>query len=396
MTNKRRRGFILLTSLMVLMGVATLAAAGFVNSIGELQVSKRFVAKEQAFELAEAGVNQAIWEFAKSNSDFLSAEGWAALSGTACSAGTCYQKTPPAAPATVNVIDATGSTPIIRSTGLVSSVPQTIEVVLELPGGTLFQQPVFGEVKVSIGGENSIDSYNSANGAYGGANRRAKGTVRTNSTESNTVTLGASTTVYGDVLVGAAGNPFNVINKDPSASICANLSCTTPGNQATAPADLALPPITIPSGLSQSGNLVVAANQQVVLPAGSYWYNNIQAASGSSIRTTGRVTIYVSGAITFQEGSTFGGQNDLPTNLIVQVLSEAPANPSQYNVALRKFYGAMYAPKARVTAEDTVYGAIVAKEFYYPAESSIHYDEALSSVPVSGPSRATIRSWRQP
>lgn len=55
-----RRGFVFMTSLLMLAGMATLVTLGLTRSMTELSASSRYVANQQAFHLAEAGLEAAL------------------------------------------------------------------------------------------------------------------------------------------------------------------------------------------------------------------------------------------------------------------------------------------------------------------------------------------------
>jgi hypothetical protein len=64
-----------------------------------------------------------------------------------------------------------------------------------------------------------IDGYDSASGAYGGANQQLTSRVMTNSTSSNDIDLNSSSTIYGNVSVGAGGNPSSVIDLSGGSTV---------------------------------------------------------------------------------------------------------------------------------------------------------------------------------
>ncbi len=60
MRQARQRGFVLVTALLVITGLATLASVTLTRSMTELAASQRFVAAQQSFALSEGGLDQGI------------------------------------------------------------------------------------------------------------------------------------------------------------------------------------------------------------------------------------------------------------------------------------------------------------------------------------------------
>ena len=64
---KQQKGFILLTALVVLAGLTTLTSVMMTRSITELSAANRFVEEQQAFHLAEAGVDDTLTALSNNN-----------------------------------------------------------------------------------------------------------------------------------------------------------------------------------------------------------------------------------------------------------------------------------------------------------------------------------------
>src|SRR3989338_4037153 len=123
-----RDGSILLLSLFTLTGLAMMINMGLTRAMTEQLASTRYVATQRAFHLAEAGGDDALWEFTHSDADFTDAEGW--TNATPCPVGnTCRKKPLSLVGADVTVNDTTGATPTIIATGSSAGIPpQTLEV----------------------------------------------------------------------------------------------------------------------------------------------------------------------------------------------------------------------------------------------------------------------------
>ena len=136
---RRDRGIALVVGLVTLVGLLGFAGTGLTRSMGDLNISGRFVSREQAFHLAEAGVDEVIAELAAGGTDgvkasFSDAEGWQDASSDAdCEAGmTCRRRTFAMTAGTVDVtvLDADGQEPAVRSLGAAGSASRTVTIVL--------------------------------------------------------------------------------------------------------------------------------------------------------------------------------------------------------------------------------------------------------------------------
>ena len=378
---QRQGGFILITAALIVAGLLTLTQVGMTRSLVDLSAANRFIAKQQAFHLAEAGIDRSLRELKKASGPFPSP--WvSANSDTACGTPPCYRLID--GNLTVLVSDADGPLATVTSTGN-TSTPQTLEVIAEIPQGRAFQQAVFGKTEVRLRG-GFVDSYDSTLGAYTPApavgNRGQDGDVRTNSTATDMLRL-EDVTVSGDVWVGAGGVASVVIEKIGAVSIS--------GLQDSSPVNLSLPPVTIPSSLAHLGDLTLGGGENRVLPAGSYWYYNIVAEDGSTLTTSGAVTLYLSGGLDFR-GDKIGGAGNVPANLSIRV-----SGGNNIDFRSTEFYGTVYAPEARVRFEDggAMFGAVAAEEFRAENGSKLHYDKAAENLVAAGPSEVTVRLWRK-
>ncbi len=133
--HNRKRGLLLLMTLLTLTGLLSLTVVGLGRSMTELTSANRSIASQQAFHLAEAGLDDAFSEFALSGADFScdSSEHWTGCPGntrtkffqdaTALLAGTTT---------TVTVADITADAPVITMTGLASGIQQRIAATLQV------------------------------------------------------------------------------------------------------------------------------------------------------------------------------------------------------------------------------------------------------------------------
>ena len=379
------RGFAMLTTMLLLMGLLAFTQVGLLRAMTEQRVTSLFVDHQQAFYLAESGVDQAVWELRHGNPPF----GTWTEATAGCTQPPCRQLA--LGETTVLIQDSDGPLTIVQSSATVSNAAQAIELVVDRTPSSSFPYAIHTDQTIQLSGEDAIvDSYDSSAGPYapGGTN----GDIRTNSNATPAVTLGDRITVAGTITVGAGPNP-------PSIVINAGAGSTYLGSSQEAA--IPLPPV-IPPGGAPTGDLAVGSDT-VTLAAGTYWYTSVTASAGGKLLTTGPVTIYVSCNLDFR-GSLMAGAGNLPPNMIIRVISEegcpAPAFGAEGSVNLETtVYAAIYAPLAKAHLEKgALYGAIVAKAFDTEIAESvpIHYDTALGGGGAGGGSSAfTIKSWRQ-
>ena len=107
-----------------------------------------------------------------------------------------------------------------------------------------FADAAHGKSSVELIGNAWTDSYNSNNGPYNvNGNRGHHGDVSTDSIANGAVSVGPNSTVDGQALVGAGGDPATgIVNQG-----------TITGTTGTEPSAFALPLSTIPSGLTNLG-----------------------------------------------------------------------------------------------------------------------------------------------
>ena len=439
---RRDSGFVFLASLLMLVSAMMLSAVGLTRSFTEISVTSRHVAIQQAFQLAEAGLDDALVEFRSGGSDgeatFDAAEGWTDAGGAACASGTPCLKTVslPAGNATIQVSDIGATLITLTSSSTVAGAPQTVEMVIERPPASLFNQAIFGETGIQINKDTLVDSYDSTLGPYTPApatgNRSADADLRTNSTDVGAISIHKNTIVNGDVWVGDGG----------TASVVINNQGTITGTQHDKE-NLALPPIAMPNGSPCGDALIVPAGQTMTLDVGSFCHSSISIGDNGWLILNGdgqiilgnsgatdlaipaNATLEITGSVSLVAGdvnltnwlnltaSSAKLYLYVKDSMVLEGAINTSADPKKLQLlydgtqklTLTKdgdFYGAIYAPNAEVefNKDGDIYGAVIAKFFYMKKteqSGGFHYDQSLrDTIFGNGSSEITIRSWRQP
>lgn len=444
-------GFVLLATLSVIVSSITLTAVGLTRSLQELTAAERSVGFQQALHLADAGADAALSELIRGGADgettFALAEGWADTQGQACASGTpCLRAVDlPTGSAAVSVSDIDADPIVMTVTGTASGVSQAVELIVDNPNGSLFQQAIFGEQGIELDRDIVVDSYDSSLGAYtpplspppSEDNRSSDGDLRTNSTASNTVGLDQGVQINGDVIVGSGGIPSAVIREDSPPQVT--------GLKEAASSNLTLPPIDVPDGSPCGGVLNVQPGQTQTVDVSGFCYSRINVA-GNDTKGPARLILTGSGQITLADSGTnkslnigaqatleltgsvtlvgesvsvadtlqinAGGSLELyaTTSLFLKKAVNAGQVPSSLEINYSgtspvvagqstSFYGTIYAPNAAVQLNQSgdFYGAVIGQSVSMNQGGRFHFDEALRGGSGGGESsEVTIRSWRQP
>jgi hypothetical protein len=403
-------------SLLVSVFMAIMALPFLVKFSSRMRITEKSFVSLAALNLAEAGLERAIWELNSGDISSWSVSGTNQrtlnISNFTASNGTVIGNI------STTVYDPQGLTPVIESTGTAvhigsPSVSKILRVVLQ--GGApapLFNFMLFGALGVNIGGGAVIDSYDSRLGAYGGTNVHDGGNIGTNGDIYGAVNVGNGSIVNGDAMTGAGSDPNEVIIMGMGADITGE---TVPLDDAKV-----LPSVPVPTGLTNRGNLSVSGTSTTISQSGQY--NNLTLANNSRVTITSNVTLYVSGAFTLNNNAEFrinpgcsvtfyfGGGWAINSNAKFNNMSHDPTKLVMYGTdtfsGSKTFcnafetYAAMYFPKANVSLANTAafYGSIIARQFLVGNNMRVHYDEALASLQTglsSGTSAFEMRSWQE-
>ena len=269
---------------------------------------------------------------------------------------------------------------------------------------------------MSVDGGSHIDSYDSEVGINVIGD---KATVGTNSTKAGSITMGAGTTIRGEIKVGPGGvtglarpsqptlNSLNTVWKNWNA---------WSGNESTMDQPQEYPPVeSQAAGTSNLSvgwqgadvkpgayrDLQVNGGGEVRLSGGTYVFNSIKLTGGAKIAVSGNqpVVIYVKDQFDMS-GGTVHNTSERARNLVVMLDKGAEAKLTGGARAFMVVYG----PEALINMSGGthLYGALVANQVNMTGGARIHYDENLAKNPpgVLGGGGASgkglsILSWQQ-
>ncbi len=408
----RQEGFVLAVVLLVSFFMLITTVPFLVEMSSHFRSAERSYKSLAALNLAEAGVERAIWEL--NHGDVSTWEGdddlrTLTISSFQASEGTVIGDID------IRVMDLDGENPSVESTGIIPylgnlTIEKSVRVVLgkeKVP----WDYGVFGNQGVHVNVGATIDSYDSRQGLYGDSNKGEKGHVGTNSTSESAISLTLGSEVFGDAYSGHMSDPEEAIYVSPSS--------TLHGEKLALSDTRELFPVS-PPGLDFKGDFSTGMGEDVTINENGE-YADFILGIGSRVTITSDVTLYITGRfrmnvfseLKIAEGASakiyFGGTywqgfsteiNNLtkdPTQLLI--LGTDDFNEI-VNVSLDSdFYGAIYAPQATIMCMfwGDLYGSLVAKKIFVSVASKIHYDEAFEDFKFSRgvESPYTVKSWQE-
>jgi hypothetical protein len=425
---ERQRGSALIAVLVISAAVATIAAHLFVRGLQEQRLATRSFYQSVALNLAEAGLEEAMW--AINNSWVDTTRGWALASdGSGARTRTTLNLSLSQGTGEIYVrIDAPGSnSPSITALGLVR-LPRQGTIIKQLRVPLTRRAPwsnaVVSKGSITFNGNNvTVDAYDSSVGPWNATtNRLDRANVATNTANNAGLSVN-NADIYGSVATGGsqpvvgpngsilgATSPTGLPNNiDPSRvrlDFSSNLpDVVAPGGTSTS-LGAVTSSITLPrtgdspgadgryrytaSSVSLTNNtltinnaavdLIVSGDVSVGGGSGSIVVTNATSSS-LAIYAAGNMSISGNGAIN-QSGSTtrmtfYGTRTQAQTATMGAQTFDLRGNAS--------YIGTVYAPNADVSlrgggSSGRFDGAIVGRSVTFNGNYDFHYDTRLASV----------------
>ncbi len=307
---KCEEGSVVIISLTVSAVILILLGVFLGSIVAERRRQERSYRSLQALNLAEAGIERAIWEL--NNGDITNWNGTdeyrtstVQLNGI----GEC----------TIAVSGPLTSNPVIVATGSVAGVTintqvkRAVKVEVETEG-TLFDSAIFAATQngngITIFGDITIDSYNSEGTGeeYDPEGAGSNGDIATNSTSTGpfmnqAILIVGTGSINGDAVIGPGGDPNQAIFELPSGIIKGD---KMGAHEAKTLSPVAAP--SIPPNLEDGGDLIFLWEDREITESTSY--SSVTFLGGDlTINDDGDKFIYVEGDF------SFGGVSD--TNFII-------------------------------------------------------------------------------
>jgi len=273
-------------------------------------------------------------------------------------------------------------------------------------GGGPFEYGVFTENGMTLKPGTVVDGYNSD---VDKTKMNLPVKVGTNSTESDSISIGKDAVIKGDVAVGPGADPADVISAS-QATITGSSYALSEENEmpaVTVPTVLALMPVSpapgkaaVITGSAKYSSLYLGKGDTLTVngPVKLYVTGDVSLSNSAEIKINpvdplASLTLYLGGNLYLKNGGMLNNTTMDPKRLMVYGL-EGCTNVSLDTAAV--FYGAMYTPEATVNIKSsmTIYGSVVANGLNQASSSDIHYDASLEDVtPDFYPTEYEIQRW---
>lgn len=408
------KGIALFVSLLAGVVMLGLALPFLFKLTGQFRITERSHKGLAAMNLAEAGVERAIWEL--NCGDITSWSGdlfkrSLTLTSVETAQGLVVGNVE------IEVQNPASDNPFVTAKGIVpwvggAALEKTVRVDLGHETESYFNFGIFGDEGFDLHGNAYIDSYNSTLAPYDPLNPGQKGDVGTNATHQWDVVLLNNTVVNGDAVTGFESDPDLVVQLQNNASVTGDLT--------TLPEIKSLPPYTPPL-LTEKGNFYLDNDSPPVTITESGAYTGFTMGTNTKVTISGDVKIYVNGDFIMNSNSILEiapgsnvelilgngifrqESNTQVNNLTYDPKSLAILGTEEFNTMIwrsnSQFWGVIYVPEATIdyAANADLFGSIACNYISMSSNTGIHYDESLGSWDKYGtPSgKLQVKSWQE-
>ncbi len=377
-TLNNSKGFLLIASYLLLSALMVFALGAFTFATSYIKSSERNKNKIMAFNIAEAGFDDAYYRVKNSTVSYPWSSGYTSMTSGGFQGG--YSTTVTDMGSNIKRIVVTAYSPAQTSTTEAVET-RTVTGYVQTTPASAFNFGIFAKDSVSMNGNASTDGYNSNTGTYAATRIATGGSVGTDSTTNNTVTLNGNTSIGGSVTTGVGSTPNSVISLTGNAVITGSRAAATTAQN----------PAAASTSVSSSGALSISGNNTVTLAAGTYNYSSLSISGNGQLVASGAVKIYVSGSISIA-GNGISTSSSKPPNMLIYATGTSNVSLSGNGV----MYAGIYAPNSAVSnsGNGELYGGVVAKTYTQSGNGNVHFDQALQNVAGSGNS-TTMLSWKE-
>jgi Tfp pilus assembly protein PilX len=265
-----------------------------------------------------------------------------------------------------------------------------ITATIENSGNALFDKALWGKQFVDLGGTVLLDSYNPALGPYGGTNIGNNGAIGSN----GYVTTNGNVTIDGSVAYG------------PSGYFSQGSNTTVTGSTIQLSQPHYFPPLpsftvgttdynpkngTVTLNPGQYGNVTIGPNGTLALNPGTYYFDSITEGSTASLSISGETTIFVKNTLDLSGQGVMNSTGD-PTRLTIYYSGTNDVKM----VGGSEAYVEVYAPNAalKLNGNAAFYGSFIGNSITVGGTPDIHFDEGcLNDNLVQRPFR--LITWSQ-
>jgi hypothetical protein len=391
--NRSTRGFVLPSVMFALAIMAVMVIAIASTSDDDRMGSRSVQEGTRSFYAAEAGLNWLVahWDSLGYNSQMPAPGdtvdvGWRTLPENRATYHAFLQRLAPCGSGGAVWVTVDG-----RSAAPGSGLRSVQAVVAPTSPGCGGGAALIATGKVDIS-SSYVDSYNSANGPYGGGNVYQNGDVDA----TGAVKTSGGATIGGDVssssTVTGGGITGNITTGAPPVN-APTVACPAGPYTASVPAGSGI------SYNSGTGDLTLSGSAVLTLPVPptTYYFHKLTLSGSSSIAFssyTQHIDIYVSNQLTLSGGGVMNTGAD-PTKLSIWGCG---GDTSNWAISGGSFaYYSMYAPNHNlaISGASNYYGMFVGHDIAISGGSMIHYDHALGGGAGATGGAIAARTWTE-
>jgi hypothetical protein len=414
---KRKRheeGMILVIGVIVMAFLLLLVLPFLFQLSAENRLTDKFFKSNRALSLAEAGIERAMWEL--NFGDILTWDGDSSLRtldilSFQASSGDVIGDIE------IEVYNPESKKPLIKSRGKVDysdsafMAKGTRAELAEIKYDP-WNFAVFGNEDMDFSSAAEVDSYDSTEGAYGGANVGVEGNVGTNGTFLGCIDLCPNAKIYGDAYSGPGSDPDSVIITQGNSYI--------DGEKKSLYEEKTMPSVIPPDDLPDMGGYSLGVGDVGTINSSGN-FTSFVLSSNSVVTITSDVTLYITGDFSMLSNTQLniadgvnvtiylGGTFNQDSNSQINNLSQDPTSllimgTDSFNGTMTwnsnsDFYGAVYVPRAHVDfrSNSDFYGSITADTFEFNSNARFHYDLALAGLKRDDMEDLPygIKSWKE-
>lgn len=415
--DNNERGSALILSILFIILILLFIIPFLTKISGNYSSAEKSYGSLTAFNLAEAGVEMAIWELNFGNISTWSGddnERTKSISSFQTSMGDVIGDIE------IRIQNPTANTPLIQATGRYpfrgnSTLDKTIHVSLDRHPFN-FSFAAFGNDGLILKDSALIDSYDSGLGEYGEEidneeNIGSHGHVGTNSSTPGSIELKNHTEIFGNATSGLKSVPDSIIT-DPGSVIYGEKKAFSESHE--------LVSVSTPQGLPPRGSYDLASGGNVFISE-SGEYSSFILRANSTVTITANVTLYIAGIFEMNSNSYFniadgvnatiyfGGSFSMASNSAINNSTKDPTllailGTDSFTGEMNwpsntDFWGVVYVPRATInmTTNENFYGSLVANRINMNSTGQIHYDEALKNLEIDVVVEKPyyVKSWKE-
>ena len=300
--DSNKTGSALIVSILIIVLIMLFIIPFLTKTSGNYSSAEKSYGSLAALNLAEAGVEMAIWELNFGNISTWSGddnERTKSISSFLTSMGDVIGDIE------IEVQNPTANTPIIQAIGRYPfrgnlTLDKTIHVSMDRHPFK-FNVAAFGNDGLELQGSTLIDSYDSRIGEYGEEingeeNIGSQGHVATNSNLPLSISLSNSAEIFGNATSGPESDPESSIVTEDNSVIYGEKKAFSESQEFVS--------VPIPQGLPPRGNYDLASGEIVDISV-SGEYSSFILRANSTVTITANVTLYIAGIFEMNSNSYF-------------------------------------------------------------------------------------------